>query len=115
MILTSTNTRMTTPSRTGMLERSRRTMNWIIGTDLGSGGLSDQQIGKGARADGPRPLFVAFVTATGSARCRRGRRRRNVVEVATPQAGPVFEDTGVALVKRMIDVPLDREGQQDVL
>src|SRR4029079_15965635 len=56
----------------------------------------------------PAPLVLP-VRWLGSAR------RRRWVEVATPQAAPVLEDTGVALVERVRCVPMDGERFHDVL
>jgi hypothetical protein len=59
MTRTRMKTMTTTPSKTGMLESNRRTMNWIIGTDLGSrGGEDHQRIGKKGRGPLARAPLV---------------------------------------------------------
>src|SRR6478735_5382628 len=102
----SANTMNTIPSRTGIVTTIRRRMNWVT-----AGGHPLQAkmacVASGGAAGAAPPDRMSFAEADGL----RGWR----VEEAAPQARPVVERAGAALVQRVLGVPLQGIAGDDVV
>src|SRR6476620_10367554 len=88
--LASANTMNTIPSRTGIVTSTRRAMNCVI--DVGHPARFDTTIDSGGAA-AAAPPSIPFALRTEPLTLRR-------VEEAAPQARPVVEGAGAALVQR---------------